>query len=77
MITLNYVVKKHETEDQRQIKLEVASKGTELLRERAENLTDMFSNFLKSFSFEDKEQFVDCFQKIWNSVEKYHMNTEK
>lgn len=72
MISLELIRKEHEEKDQRQVFLSVASKGLELMKQRKQALADMFSKFLITFSDEDKENFVCCFEQIWEYMQRYH-----
>lgn len=73
MIDLDYIQKAHEQKDQRQVLLSVAAKGFELMEQRKQALTDMFSKFLTKFPAEEQKNFVCCFEKIWEFIQKYHL----
>lgn len=74
MISLELIQKEHEQKDQRQVFLSVASKGLELMKQRKQALADMFSKFLTPFSDEDKQNFVGCFERIWEYMQRYHLS---
>ncbi len=75
MIDLGYIQKTHEHKNQRQVMLTVAPKGLELMKQRQQALTEMFSNFLSKFPVEEQENFVYCFEKIWEFIRKYHLKS--
>ena len=75
MIDLDYIQKAHEQKDQRQVLLTVAPKGLKLMKQRQQALTEMFSKFLEPFSAEDQKNFVCCFERIWEFMQKYHLKT--
>jgi DNA-binding MarR family transcriptional regulator len=72
MIELGYIQKAHEHKDQRQVMLTVAPKGLELMKQRQQALTEMFTNFLSEFPAEEQKNFVCYFEKIWEFIQKYH-----
>lgn len=71
MIELGFIEKGAEKRDQRLATLSVSLKGIELLEQRREALTEMFTRFLGPFNAEDKLQFVSCFEKVWELIAKY------
>lgn len=75
MIVLGYIQKEQKHKDQRQVLLFIATKGLELLKQRQHALTEMFSNFLVQFPPVDQKIFVNCFEKIWELIEKYHLKS--
>jgi DNA-binding MarR family transcriptional regulator len=73
MIALDLIQKGQEGKDQRQMLLSVSSKGFELLKQRQQALSKMFTNFLSPFPPEDQKNFVKSFEKIWQFIQKYHL----
>jgi len=76
MIELGYILKTHEQKDQRQVLLTVTPKGFKLMRQRQEALSEMFNNFLSRFPVDERENFVRCFESIWQAIEKYHLKSK-
>jgi DNA-binding MarR family transcriptional regulator len=75
MIDLGHIQKAHEQKDQRQVMLTVTPKGHELLKQRQQALAEMFTNFLSKFPVEEQKNFVCCFEKIWEFMQKYHLKS--
>jgi DNA-binding MarR family transcriptional regulator len=71
MIELGFIDKGTEKKDQRLATLSVSQKGIELLKQRREALTEMFTKFFSPFDAADRLQFVACFEKVWDLIEKY------
>lgn len=71
LINLGYLQKKHQTEDQRQVKLCLTKKGEKVFLERQKVLSDMINRFLAPFSPEDREKFIDHFENLWRLIAKY------
>lgn len=76
MIALDYIKKGQEKKDKRQVKLYVAPKGFDLLKERQRMLANMFSKFIAPFEAKDQQVFVRCFEKIWEIIAKYHTTSK-
>jgi len=74
MISLNYIEKEHEDKDHRQISLSLSPTGFNLLKERQDTLTKMFSDFIAPFKKKDLETFVHCFETISELMIKYNAN---
>lgn len=70
MISLGFIQKSPENKDQRQVNLTLTQKGVELLKARQAALTTMFETFFSEFSDSDKDEFVECFERIWKLIEK-------
>ncbi len=70
MISLDYVSKSHEEQDHRNVNLKVSHRGLQLLKEREEAMAAMFGRFLEPFPDNEKEQFVEAFQQIWELIRK-------
>jgi DNA-binding MarR family transcriptional regulator len=77
MIALGFIQKEHQHEDQRHVLLSVAPKGLALMEQRKQALTEMFTNFLVKFPSEDQTCFVNCFERIWEFIQKYHLKEKK
>jgi DNA-binding MarR family transcriptional regulator len=77
MIDLDYFHKKGKGQDRRQALLTVTPKGLELLRQRQQALTRMFDRFLTPFSNDDRQAFVESFERIWQLIDKYHLRSEQ
>jgi len=75
VIELGFLQKGHEHADQRQVLLSVSAKGTELLEQRKEALSGMFSELMARFSVEDQKSFLDCFERIWELLRRYEKET--
>jgi len=75
LISSGFIFKERENTDQRQVLLSVSAKGLKLLKQRQKVMTEMFSNFLSKFLPEDQKSFVDCFEKIWEFIQKYHIKS--
>ncbi len=73
MISLKFIKKETDVDNQRNIIISIAPKGLEFLKKRQETLTDMFSRFLSPFSEEDREAFTQSFQTIWEIIAKYRV----
>ena len=71
MIELGFICKVGEEEDRRQAFLTVSEKGLELMRQRQEALTEMFTRFLAPFSEQDRQEFVNSFDTIWKIIQRY------
>ncbi len=76
MIELDFIQKRHESSDQRQVLLFIAPKGLELMEQRQHVLTEMFCKFLVKFPPEDQKCFVNCFELIWEFIQKYHLKSQ-
>ncbi len=75
MIESGYFRKEGEEGDRRQAHLTVTEKGLELMRRRRHALTQMFIRFFEPFSPEEREEFVESFEKIWKLIERHHGNS--
>ncbi len=73
MISLDFIKKSHQGNDQRQIMLSVAPAGMELLRQRRQALAEMFEKFMNPFTEEERKSFVGSFEKIYNYIQKYYL----
>lgn len=73
MNELGYLTKGAEKKDQRLTMLSVSPKGIEFLKRRRETLTEIFTKFLQPFCEKDRLQFVACFEKIQDLIEKYQI----
>jgi len=71
MIASGFLEKSGGEQDRRQAVLRVSEKGCRLLEERRRALTEMFERFLARFSPEDREEFVDSFERIWAIIARY------
>ncbi|MBN1482856.1 winged helix-turn-helix transcriptional regulator [candidate division KSB1 bacterium] len=77
MIDLGYFYKESESEDRRHALLTVTPKGKALLKQRQLALTKMFDVFLEPFEQNDRQTFVHAFERIWELIEKYHIQPKK
>jgi MarR family transcriptional regulator, organic hydroperoxide resistance regulator len=71
MIDLGFFSKDGEEPDRRQAFLTVTPKGLELMQTRQSAMADMFAHFLESYTDEDREQFVESFEAIWDLIARY------
>ena len=73
MISLGMITKQQDAENQRNMIVSIAPQGLELLKERQQTLSDMFSGFLSNFSQDDQDKFTQSFETIWEIISKYQI----
>ena len=71
MIDLDFFSKDGEEEDRRQAFLSVTQKGLELMQTRQQAMADMFAHFLEQYTPQDRDQFVQSFETIWQLIQRY------
>ena len=71
MISLGFFAKSSDSPDKRQIVLHVTPSGREILQQRKKALTELFQAFLSPLSNEDQEEYVQCFERVWQLTRKY------
>ena len=77
MISLEFIKKETDVNNQRNIIISIAPKGLEFLKERQQTLTGMFSRFLSPFNEEDRDTFTQSFQTICDIIAKYKVQEKK
>jgi DNA-binding MarR family transcriptional regulator len=77
MIALDYIQKETEKEDQRQLRISLTSKGSELVKAKEESLVRKMNVFLSQFSTDDIDTLVGSFEAIWNVVEKSQKHRDR
>lgn len=69
MLSAGYVAKRNESQDRRQTVIHLADKGKRILTERFRIMTEMFEKFINPFSQQERSDFVDAFELIWQTIQ--------
>jgi DNA-binding MarR family transcriptional regulator len=64
MLQEDYISKSEEKADRRQVSLQLAAKGRQALQQRRQMMVTMFVDFLSKLTDAEQMEFVDCFIKI-------------